>query len=70
MLKELSLKEMSEINCGNTELRQTLSDYIERLEKGERVMVKEKTTAKGRSYVFYKYDCKLYRYQIVVEIFT
>lgn len=70
MLKELSLNEMSEISHGDTELAQTISEYVERLERGERLMVKEKTTAKGRSYVFYKYDNKLYRYQIVGEIFA
>lgn len=72
MLKELSLEEIREAQreTFSTECEDILFAYEEMIKQGEKVMVKEKTTARGRSYVFYKYDKKLYRYQIVGEIFA
>lgn len=69
MLKELNLKEVQELRNKDGELGEVASSFVDSMLKGECVMVKEKTTAKGRSYVFYRYDKKLYRYQIVGEIF-
>lgn len=69
MLRQLTIEEMKGGVEGKEELTQLLKDYAKRIESGEKVIVKLKTTKSGASIVFYVYDKSLYRYQIVGEHF-
>lgn len=61
MLRELTVTEMQNNNF-EYELSEILKDKAKRIQNGEKLIVKEKITASGRSIVFYEYDKKLYRY--------
>lgn len=65
MLKELKVDEIKELakkQSVNSELKLLLNSYAKWIEEGVKLIVKEKTTNKGKSIVFYNYDDKLYRY--------
>lgn len=50
-----------------TELSEVASEYAHMMRENEKVLVKEKTTARGNSLIFYRYNDKEYRYQPVGE---
>ena len=65
MLKELTVEEIKKLAMEQelySELNLILEDYANLINAGKKVIVKEKTTQKGKSVVFYNYDEKLYRY--------
>lgn len=65
MFKELKVDEIKELakkQSVNSELKLLLNNYAKWIEEGVKLIVKEKTTNKGKSVVFYNYDDKLYRY--------
>lgn len=70
MLKELSSNEIQELRNSDGELGLIASQVLEDMYAGKRVIMKEKTSRTSHSYVIYRYDEKLYRYQIAGEIFV
>lgn len=70
MLRELDLREVQELRNSEGELGAIAHKVAEDMLSGKRVVMKEKTTRSSHSYVVYRYDHKLYRFQIAGEFFV
>lgn len=68
MLRELTVNELKEYNAYDGDVEALLKETAERIEKGEKIIVKEKSTQAGTRINIYTYDDKLYRYIVSKSI--
>lgn len=67
--RTLTVKEIREYNTNDREIERCLLAIAERIEKGEKILLKEKIRANGSVYLcLYEYDKNFHRYE-ATEIF-